>query len=164
MKGFIATSDDSFKHYHTIRFLDVHPDKHRRVTRDARDARAMAYLFFPSSFLSSKYGSPHKDSLLLNQRERALNPSPTRPHASDAKKAKSLWDEFDTHFKTHAVNDYPVDWDTAVRPIIARLYKAGVIGPTFLPEQNTPAKPWLSPPVLPANETSTLISDSSNLK
>ncbi|KAI4258196.1 MAG: hypothetical protein L6R42_005245 [Xanthoria sp. 1 TBL-2021] len=145
MRSFIGTSDDSFKHYHTIRFLDVHPDKHRRVTRDARDARAIAYLFFPSSFLSSKYGRPHKHSLLLNQRERALNPTPRRPHASDAKKPKNFWDEFDSHFKTHAVDDYPAEWDVAVRPIIARLYKAGVISPTFLPEQNTPGKAMAVP-------------------
>ncbi|KAL8979797.1 MAG: hypothetical protein Q9205_004956 [Flavoplaca limonia] len=145
MMQFNTMSDDTFKHYHTLRFLDVHPDKHRRVTRDALEARATACLFFPSSFLSSQFGTPHKDSLLLNQPERALNPPPKRPHASDAKKPKNFWDEFDTHFKTHAIDDYPAEWDIAVRPIIARLYKAGVIGPTFLPERETPGRAMAVP-------------------
>ncbi|KAL8672046.1 MAG: hypothetical protein Q9168_003473 [Polycauliona sp. 1 TL-2023] len=145
MKTFMAKSADCFKHYHIVRFLDVHPDKHRRVVKDALDARAMALLFFSPDFLASEHGSPHKDSLLFNQRERALNPPSRRPHTSDAKKPKSFWDEFDTHFKSHHVNNYPAEWDIAVRPIIARLYKAGVIGPTFLPYDNTPGKAMAVP-------------------
>ncbi|KAL8990195.1 MAG: hypothetical protein Q9169_008185 [Polycauliona sp. 2 TL-2023] len=145
MKNFIMDSHDRFKHYHIVRFMDVHPDKHRRVVKDALDACAMTLLFFSTDFLSSEHGSPHKDSLLFNQRERALNPPPRRPLTSDANKPKSFWDEFDAHFKSHRVSDYPPEWDIAIRPIIARLYKAGVIGSTFLPYDNTPGKAMAVP-------------------
>ncbi|KAL8800251.1 MAG: hypothetical protein Q9182_005307 [Xanthomendoza sp. 2 TL-2023] len=140
MKKFIMTSKDSFKHLYTIRFLNVHPDRHRRVTHDALEARAMALLFFPSSFLISEQGLPHKDSLLLNQHARAIDPPLRRPFTSDAHKPRNFWDEFDTYWRTHSIDEYPQDWDIAIRPIIARLYKAGIVGPTFTREHHIPGK------------------------
>ncbi|KAL8721649.1 MAG: hypothetical protein Q9225_001698 [Loekoesia sp. 1 TL-2023] len=144
MVRFQSTTSDRFKHYHTLRFLDVHPARHRRVIPDACDARAMATLFFPSDFLSSDYGSLHKDSLLFKQRERALNPPYVRPSAND--KSKDFWDEWETYWKTHHSKDhYPVEWDVAIRPIIAKLYKAGIIGPTFMAWKYIPGKAMAGP-------------------
>ncbi|KAL8682037.1 MAG: hypothetical protein Q9186_001913 [Xanthomendoza sp. 1 TL-2023] len=42
-------------------------------------------------------------------------------------------------------NARPQDWDIAIRPIIARLYKAGIIGPTFTPDKHIPGKAMAVP-------------------
>ena len=116
----------------TLRFLDVHPHHNRRVVADICEARAMMALFFPSKFLHSEYGVLHKYSKLLHQDERAKTLPNRRPHASNKFKTKSFWEEWDTYWKTHRVSDYNIERDAAVRPIIAKLYKVGVIRNTFL--------------------------------
>ncbi|KAL9004683.1 MAG: hypothetical protein Q9188_002498, partial [Gyalolechia gomerana] len=148
MVEYNSSTSNRFKHYHTLRFLDVHPDRHRRVIPDARDARAMVALFFPSEFLSSDYGILHKDSLLLNQRERALNPPSMRESASERYKSKNFWEEWENLCKTHNPKDhYPVEWDVVIRPVIARLYKAGIIGPIFLEWKHIPGRAMTGPGV-----------------
>jgi len=141
MVRYNSTSVHRFKHLRILRFLNVHPDQNRRTNRDALDARAMAMLFFSSDFLSSEYSIIHKDSLLLNQAERARHPPLRRPHTSNKYQPKGFWDEWDSHWKAHRRNDpYPVEWDNAIRPIIAKLYKAGVISNSYTPEWAVPGK------------------------
>lgn len=142
-----STTGNRYKHYHILRFLDVHPDKHRRIMTDALEARAMTALFFPSDFLTSKHGLPHKDSLLLNQRERALHPPPIRESASERYKSKTFFEEWENHWKNRNPEEhYPVEWEVAIRPIIARLYKAGIIAPIHLEWNHTPGKVMATPP------------------
>ena len=126
MVKYLESTVDKLKHFQTLRFLDVHPATNRRVELDAIDARAMAMLFFHSDFLTSEYGISHKESLLLSQKERARFPPKRRPHTSNKYQPKALWEELDTHLKAQ-YRKYPMEWDIITRPIIAKLYKAGII-------------------------------------
>ena len=129
-----------FRWRHDLRFLDVHPDSHRRVVPDIEEARAMMTLFFPSEFLFSQQGEKFKDSLLLDQAQRASRgPSKIRSHTSNKYRPQNFWAEWDS-IRKEAKNEKPLrvehkyrDWDKSIRPIIAKLYKAGVIGNAHLP-------------------------------
>ncbi|KAL9600390.1 MAG: hypothetical protein Q9219_003240 [cf. Caloplaca sp. 3 TL-2023] len=146
MVKYNLSTSDRYKHYQTLQFLNVHPCRHRRILPDARDARAMVTLFFHSDFLSSEYGIMHKDSLLLKQKERALNPPPMRESASERHKSTDFWKDWDNHWKTHNRNaHYPVEWDVVIRPVIAKLYKAGIIKPTHLDSKHTFSRAMSAP-------------------
>ncbi|KAK4693776.1 hypothetical protein P7C71_g3680, partial [Lecanoromycetidae sp. Uapishka_2] len=122
-----------------LRFLDIHPHRNRRVVPDICDARAMVTLFFDPHFFLSEYGAPHKSSPLFKQAERARHPPSGRPHASNKDKPKSFWEEFDAFWKDRPRDDpWPMEWDTAIRPIIAKLYKAGIIGNHY--DNETPGR------------------------
>lgn len=132
---------DRFKSVHMLRFLDVHPQRNRRVFADAMEARAKATLFFDSGFLASEFGILHQKSLLLSQAERTRNPPTRRPHTSNRYQPKSFWEEWDAYWTAHYDDDpYPAEWDVTIRPIIAKLYKAGVIGTHYAPENEVPGR------------------------
>ena len=117
-----------FRYIRDLHFLDVHPHKHRRMVPDMLQARGMMALFFPSGFFESELGILHKDSLIVNQAERAKNLPNRRTHASNKWVDKKLFEEWDAHWKqARHSDDYPLEWDVANRPIIAKLYKTGVI-------------------------------------
>ena len=137
---YIESTPTNFAYVHILRFLDVHPLQNRRVTADVCEARAMASLFFSSDFSTSDYGASHKDSLLLNQVERARIPPQRRPHTSNKFQPKAFWNEWDAHLKTHRHDPYPMEWDVAIRPTIARLYRAGIIGNAYFSEWEVPGR------------------------
>lgn len=117
-----------FKYVRDLHFLGVHPHKHRRTAPDMLQARAMMTLFFPSSFYDSELGILHKDSLIVKQSERANHLPNRRTHASNKFIDKQIFEEWDAHWnRSRYGDDYPLEWDVATRPIIARLYKTGVI-------------------------------------
>lgn len=95
MKRYNARTVDKYKHLPILKFLDVHPDSHRRVDADAEEAWATAALFFSrgETFLNSEYGVLHRDSLILNQAQRAQNPPIRRPHTSNHKQPQEFWQE-----------------------------------------------------------------------
>ena len=117
-----------FRYIRDLHFLGVHPHKHRRIMPDMLQARGMMGLFFPSSFFESELGILHRDTLIVNQSERAKNVPNRRTHASNKTVDKKLFEEWDAHWKqSPGSHDYPLEWDIANRPIIAKLYKTGVI-------------------------------------
>ena len=117
-----------FRYIRDLHFLGVHPHKHRRMVPDMLQARGMMALFFPSSFFESDFGILHKDSLLVNQLERAKTLPNRRTHASNKFVDKKLFEEWEAHWRhSRCFDDYPLEWDIANRPIIAKLYKTGVI-------------------------------------
>ena len=117
-----------FRFIRDLHFLGVHPARHRRMVPDMLQARGMMALFFPSSFFESELGILHKDSLIVNQSERAKTTRNRRTHASNKWVDKELFEEWDAHWKqSRGFNDYPLEWDIVNRPIIAKLYKTGVI-------------------------------------
>ena len=117
-----------FRYMRDLHFLGVHPHKHRRMIPDMLQARGMMALFFPSSFFESKPGILHRDTLIVNQSERAKNLPNRRTHASNKCVDKKLFEEWDAHWKqSRDFDDYPLEWDIANRPIIVKLYKTGVI-------------------------------------
>lgn len=117
-----------FRYVRDLHFLGVHPYKHRRMIPDMLQARGMTAFFFPSSFFESELGILHKDSLIVNQSERAKTLPDRRTHASNKWIDKKLFEEWDAHWKqAKHREDYPLEWDVVSRPIIAKLYKTGVI-------------------------------------
>ena len=117
-----------FRYIRDLHFLGVHPHKHRRMIPDMLQARGMMALFFPSSFFESELGILHRDTLIVKQSERAKNLPNRRTHASNKCVNKKLFEEWDTHWKkSRGCDDYPLEWDLVNRPIIAKLYKTGVI-------------------------------------
>ncbi len=118
----------NFRYIRDLHFLDVHPHKHRRMVPDMLQARGMMALFFPSSFFESEFGILHKDSPIVNQSERAKNLPNRRTHASSKWIDKKIFEEWDDHWKKSRYgDDYPLEWDIVNRPIIAKLYKTGII-------------------------------------
>ncbi|KAL8731010.1 MAG: hypothetical protein Q9166_003661 [cf. Caloplaca sp. 2 TL-2023] len=153
MKNFIAHSDSKFKHCRTLRFLDVHPDQHRRVIRDARDAHTMTAFFSPCSFLSSERGIPPKDSL-LDQRARALNPTLRRPFVSNAKMPRDFW-EFTTTGEPTPLTTAPPNGTSPSAPSSLASTKPASSPQHNTPKITSPAKRWPSLQALKENETST---------
>ena len=51
-----------------------------------------------------------------------------RPHTSNINKPKEFFQEYDNFRKDHRRDDpWPMEWDIAIQPIIAKLYKAGIL-------------------------------------
>ena len=123
-----------FRHLPDLRFLNVHPARHRRMIPDMEEARAAMTPFFPSSFQIPKSKAEELQSSILDQGTRAQQlPPETRSHISNKFKPKSFWHELDTlrlpkeKAFTDSFDRLPKEWDLTTRPIIARLYKAGII-------------------------------------
>ncbi|KAH6692878.1 hypothetical protein BKA61DRAFT_637651 [Leptodontidium sp. MPI-SDFR-AT-0119] len=75
-------------------------------------------------------GAPFKESLIFNQVERARVYPDVRSHRSNKMQPDVFWEEFDREMCEEGVNgveDLPADRDLAIRPIIAQLYKSGII-------------------------------------
>jgi len=110
----------------------LHPDPfaHRRVLKDFTYAYAAVNLFFPNpGFWDGPVHARIKESLLFNPNERAR----TFPDIRTFKSVNTMpaafwaaWDKIKVHDR-NPVDLYPADWDLAIRPKIASLYKAGVI-------------------------------------
>ena len=87
-----------------------------------------------TAFLASEYGEPWRDTKLINQAERALHPPDRRTHKSNKTMPKEFWKDWDALMKKEkrnlgdVIDDiYPMTWRKALRPIIVKLFKAGVI-------------------------------------
>ncbi|KAL9586660.1 MAG: hypothetical protein Q9203_003784 [Teloschistes exilis] len=92
-------------------------------------------------FFSEHIGSPELEqittgSLMVNQKARALDPPARRPYTSNVNRPKSFWQELESlkqprrHFDLDT--SYPKEWDMAIRPVIARLYKESIIGNAYM--------------------------------
>ncbi|MCJ1399001.1 hypothetical protein MMC11_002203 [Xylographa trunciseda] len=115
---------------HILGWLGQRPDSTIpcRTMRDMRNAYIMMSLFFSTGFIESKDGLQHKDSLLFNQSERMRRlPPDRRAHHGNICMPKQLWEEWDTFHKGTDIHRYPFEWDLAIRPIIAHLFKEGVL-------------------------------------
>ena len=101
---------------------------------DMCEARAMISLFFLLNFPQSELGVELRDSALLNQAERARQQPPDiRTHVSNKHRPITFWQEYDAlHLPkekayTDSYKKLPPQWDLVTRPIVANLYKAGII-------------------------------------
>ncbi|MCJ1417711.1 hypothetical protein MMC32_004056 [Xylographa parallela] len=113
-----------------LKWLGQRPEKTvlSRMIRDMRNAHVMMSLFFPTGFFESKSGLGCKDSLLFNQSERMRRlPPDRRSHHGNLCMPKELWAEWDTFHEDNVVLKYPFEWELTIRPIIARLFKEGVL-------------------------------------
>ncbi|KAL1655727.1 hypothetical protein SLS61_001751 [Didymella pomorum] len=107
----------------------------RRISDDAFSAYAAISIFYSgTAFLDSKFGEPWRDTKLINQAERALHPPDRRTHKSNKTMPKEFWKDWDALMKKEernlgdVIDDiYPMPWRKALRPIVVKLFKAGVI-------------------------------------
>ncbi|OTA94692.1 hypothetical protein M434DRAFT_394488 [Hypoxylon sp. CO27-5] len=123
---------------------------HPFITQDIVKAFVQMAIFFPGldqckpmvDFFNSKEGSEYKDTLLLKPHERAKTLPDCRMRTSFKYRPKEFWKEWDTFIKESQQNHiyyadaYPMKWNVAIRPILAKLYLAGIISPAYL--QNDP--------------------------
>ncbi|CAG8959200.1 hypothetical protein HYFRA_00012557 [Hymenoscyphus fraxineus] len=98
---------------------------------DVRKALAKVLPFFTKDFLDSESGLPFRDSLLFKQEERAKTIPDCRTHVSNKHRKAEFWKPFDDAIDkledTDDLGSFPDEWDVTVRPIIASLYKSGIL-------------------------------------
>ncbi|KAH6625600.1 hypothetical protein C7974DRAFT_434634 [Boeremia exigua] len=137
MDMFIMTrsvNPEPFELCKTMHMADMFREE-RRVVDDAFTAYASIAVFFEGdAFLASEMGEPWRDTKLLNQEERARHVPDRRTHMSNKTLPKEFWKSWDDLLKKNkrksgdAVDDiFPMEWRKALRPIIIKLFKAGVI-------------------------------------
>jgi hypothetical protein len=100
-------------------FLDVNPGAHRRVFRDMRKAFSMMALFFPAGVekFVDEYEGDLLGHMIINQGERAKNPPDRRTPQSNKTRPAEFWKE--RHRVKETREEFPEEWDKAIRPIIA---------------------------------------------
>ncbi|KAI1654605.1 hypothetical protein F4813DRAFT_398932 [Daldinia decipiens] len=123
---------------------------HPFIAQDIIKSFVSMAMFFPSlelcrpvtDFFESENGRKYKDTSLLKLDERAKKLPDCRMRTSFKYRPKEFWREWEgvlkeakTKHKFYA-DIYPMEWSVAIRPIIAKLYLAGVIAPGYL--QNDP--------------------------
>jgi hypothetical protein len=141
-KGMLQTRSRTFTWIQIMNWLEVDTQAHRRIYRDARQAYAMVAIFFPELY-ESETASNFEDSPLVNQSERAKSVPIRRSYHSNKYRPKDFWNRWDEILKTNPRHDfkvgkYPVEWNCAIRPIIAhRKLVASFSSPPLTLEQCT---------------------------
>ncbi|KAI0485340.1 hypothetical protein GGR56DRAFT_70131 [Xylariaceae sp. FL0804] len=123
---------------------------HPFIAQDVVRAWAAMAISFPNlkqsspvtRFFQSWGGKKYRDSLLHKPVERAQTLPDIRTATSFRYRPKKFWDEWEQIQKDAKAKDtfyadaYPMEWSVAIRPILAKLYLAGVIHPATI--QNSP--------------------------
>lgn len=120
--------------------LDVLNVEKGQDSKDLHKAVGKMAPFFHPAFFDYKKGTQFKDSLIFNQEERAKLLPHIRSHASVAVRDPEFWNAVQDDcekipgVKTCAelaieeeFDDIPEEWDISIRPVLAHLYKTGVI-------------------------------------
>ncbi|KAI1444975.1 hypothetical protein F5Y02DRAFT_408701 [Annulohypoxylon stygium] len=119
---------------------------HPFITQDIVKTFVAMAMFFPNleetqpvtDFFKSEEGKQYKDSLLFKPQERAKTLPDCRSRASFKHRPKSFWKDWEAVLKD--ANDikrcfadiYPMKWSVVIRPIISKLYLAGIIAPAYI--------------------------------
>ncbi|RFU76443.1 mfs allantoate [Trichoderma arundinaceum] len=124
------------------------PWPHPFVVQDLVQAFMTIAMFFPeqdatsnvTAFLQSDQCENFKNSLLFNPQDRGKTPpgQDRRSRTSYKYRAATFWSEWKdiAKQKSHYTDIYPLEWSLIIRPIIAKLYRAGIIAPGYY--QNDP--------------------------
>ncbi|UKZ96115.1 uncharacterized protein TrAFT101_010916 [Trichoderma asperellum] len=122
------------------------PWPHPFVVQDLVQAFLMVAMFFPEStvtdkvtaFLESGECESFKKSLLFRPQERSQSLPDRKSRTSYKFRDKKFWDEWNKAAKGpgHYTETFPLEWSIAIRPTIAKLYRAGIIAPAY--HQNDP--------------------------
>jgi hypothetical protein len=110
----------------------------RQLAGDAFKAYAAIALFYKTrAFAVSKYNKFTYNKLYRNE-FRAIYPPDRRTHRSCTNMPKEFWKDFakleedNAKAKPHITEYvYPPEWSQGIRPIIVRLYKHGIIRPSY---------------------------------
>ncbi|EEU39678.1 uncharacterized protein NECHADRAFT_104871 [Fusarium vanettenii 77-13-4] len=118
------------------------PWPHGFIIQDLVKAFALVAMFFPKAeastlvtqFIKSKQCDEFRNSLLFDPKERSKTLPDRRSRASYKFRDPAFWNEWNEFLKTKSffADVYPFDWSLAVRPIVARLYVAGVVAPAYI--------------------------------
>lgn len=122
------------------------PWPHPFITQDILKAWAYMAPFFPdleacqpaTEFFKSEEGQKYQESSFRDPRQRASTLPDIRTKTSFRYRPKSFWTEWDgivtkaKETKTYYADAYPLQWSIALRPILAKLYLAGIIAPMLL--------------------------------
>ncbi|KAF5019520.1 hypothetical protein F66182_8462 [Fusarium sp. NRRL 66182] len=125
------------------------PWPHSFIVHDLVQAFAAMAMFFPecevaklvTQFLSSKQCDEFRKSVLFDPKERSKTRPDRRTRTSYKFRDKKFWKEWEAFYKDpkrsrYYADVYPLEWSRVVRPIIAHLYRAGVVAPAYI--QNHP--------------------------
>ncbi|KAK4167641.1 hypothetical protein QBC43DRAFT_311164 [Cladorrhinum sp. PSN259] len=121
----------------------VNPWPHRYILQDIVAAFMTMGLFFPNvgvtsviqEYLDTDEGRKFKDSKIFDPVLRQATRPDARTRTSCAYRPKEFWDKWENevHHKGGSyIDQFPVDWNMAIRPVIAKLYRAGMIAPAYL--------------------------------
>ncbi|KAK4148517.1 hypothetical protein C8A00DRAFT_19662 [Chaetomidium leptoderma] len=115
------------------------PWPHRYIVQDMVQAFMTMGLFFPGvpetsiiqEYLGSEEGKGFKASKLFDPASRCAKRPDVRTRTSTSYRPETFWNDWVKLYEgdKHYLDWYPWDWSMAVKPIIAKLYKAGMIGP-----------------------------------
>ncbi|KAM0425389.1 hypothetical protein ACHAPT_009446 [Fusarium lateritium] len=119
------------------------PWPHGFIVQDMVKAFALMAMFFPeveaatlvTIFLKSKQCDSFRNTLLFNPKERSKTLPDRRTRTSCKYRDPKFWTEWNEFLKTKSsyyADVYPWDWSLTVRPVIARLYRAGAMAPAYL--------------------------------
>lgn len=89
--------------------------------QDMYRAYAMMSFFFPTDFFESQSGLEYKSHSFLDQTERCKKlPPDRRTHHSNKYMPRKIWSHWDSLPQGYSDDKYPLQWDVAIRPIVAR--------------------------------------------
>lgn len=132
----------NLKIYYDVYVRDpANPWPHRYILQDIVQAFMTMGLFFPNvevtsivqEHLGSREGQAFRDSKILDPEARRQVRPDARTRTSCAYRPRKFWDGWENKVYTGDdlyIDKFPFDWNMAIRPIIAKLYRAGMIGPT----------------------------------
>ncbi|KAI0508636.1 hypothetical protein F5B22DRAFT_619770 [Xylaria bambusicola] len=126
------------------------PWPHPFITQDIMKAWAYMAIFFPdleqcrpaTQFFESEEGRQYQQSPLRDLRQRASTLPDRRTKTSFKYRPKKFWKEWDDILQeckktgTYFADAMPLKWSVVTRPIIAKLYLAGIVSPVLM--QNSP--------------------------
>ncbi|KAK4213764.1 hypothetical protein QBC37DRAFT_440623 [Rhypophila decipiens] len=131
-----------------LTYDDYNPDvnspwPHRYILQDIVQAFMTMGLFFPNLAVTSVIqeflnktpeGEKFKDSKIFDRGYRASRIPDIRTRTSCAYRPKKFWEEWEKVYPGDDtfIDAFPWDWNMAIRPTIAKLYRAGIIGPAAL--------------------------------
>lgn len=137
MDRFVMTNGINTGPFKLCSFMKMasHFREERRIVDDAFQAYAAIALFFETeAFLASEVGVAFKDSKLFDQVERSKHVPDRRTHLSNKTRPEEFWNDWEKLLKDNnrvpgdIVDDiFPLEWRKAIRPIIIRLFRAGII-------------------------------------
>lgn len=118
----------------------MNPWPHRYMLQDIVQAFMTMGLFFPDvgvtsiiqEYLACDEGNAFWDSKIFDPVSRCAARPDIRSRISCANRSKEFWDQCDNEVYTgddQYTDNFPMDWSMAIRPIIAKLYRAGMIAP-----------------------------------
>ncbi|KAI0197641.1 hypothetical protein F4808DRAFT_473678 [Astrocystis sublimbata] len=126
------------------------PWPHPFVTQDLLNAWASMAIFFPdleqcqpaTNFFKSEEGQQYQQSPLRDPHQRASTLPDRRSKTSFKYRPKKFWKEWEdivaecARTSTACADSIPLQWNITTRPILAKLYIAGIISPALM--QNSP--------------------------